>query len=206
MSEFLSHLFISYGYWLVAGVVAIERLGVPLPGETALIIASALAATSPTVRIEFIVLSAAIAAILGNACGYWFGRTFGSRLVLRYGHYVGLTEPRIRLGQYIFKRHGAYVVMFGQFFPVLRELAAILAGTNRVELRPFWIASVTGAFLWAAVFGFGSYWLGKGAEHTAASLDIVLLLAAAFICLQFFLYLRRNEARLQAQADKVFNR
>jgi membrane protein DedA with SNARE-associated domain len=108
----------------------------------------------------------------------------------------------MRLGQYIFRQHGIWVVMFGQFFPVIRALAALLAGANHVKWRPFWGASVAGALLWSGLFGFGSYWVGKSAQHWATSIDVAFLVAAAVIFAALALYFHKNEERLQRQADQ----
>src|SRR5690349_14410247 len=183
MSSFFSHLFTAYGYWFVAGVVGIERLGIPVPGETALIFASAFAATSHRMSIGLIVAAACAATIIGNLAGYWLGSRLGCWLLYRHGHLVGLTNGRIKLGQYLFLRHGTKLVLFGQFFPVLRELAAFLAGANRVRWQPFMIANAAGAILWSGLFGFGAYLLGKGAAHTAKPLEIALAIIAVAACI-----------------------
>src|SRR5690349_22734487 len=111
-------------------------MGVPLPGESVLVLAALYAARHGQ-SITALIASAAVGAILGDNVGYWIGREFGYRLLLRYGRYVGLTETRIKLGQYLFLHHGGKVVFFGRFIAVLRVLAAVLAGVNRMEWRSF---------------------------------------------------------------------
>jgi membrane protein DedA with SNARE-associated domain len=206
MSGFFSHLFATYGYWFVAGIVGIERLGIPVPGETALIFAGAFAATSHRMSIGLIVAAACAATIIGNFAGYCLGSRLGCWLLYRHGHLVGLSKGRIKIGQYLFLRHGTKLVLFGQFLPVLRELAAFLAGANKVSWQPFMIANAAGAILWSGIFGFGAYLLGKGAAHTAKSLEIGLGIIAAAACVAIFVYLRRNEQRLQGEAEKALAR
>jgi membrane protein DedA with SNARE-associated domain len=203
MSGPFSHLFAAYGYWFVAGIAAIERLGVPVPGETALIFAGAFGATSHRMSIGLIVAAACAGTIIGNLAGYCLGHRLGYWLLYRHGHLVGLTEGRIKIGQYLFLRHGTKLVIFGQFFPVLRELAAFLAGANKVPWQPFMIANAAGAILWSGIFGFGAYLLGKGAAHTAKPVEIALGIIAVAACIAVFVYLRRNEQRLQAEAEKA---
>jgi membrane protein DedA with SNARE-associated domain len=200
--EHFSHFFALYGYWFIAGLIAVERVGIPVPGETVLIAAGIIASRTHNLNIELVVLCACAAVIVGNAAGYWLGQTLGSPLLTRFGHYVGLTGPRLRLGQYIFRKHGIKVVIFGQFFPVLRELAAILAGANTIGWRRFMIANVAGAAAWSSAFGFGAYFLGRGAQHTARSINITLGILAALVVVFLFFYLRRNEERLQRKADE----
>jgi membrane protein DedA with SNARE-associated domain len=102
-----------YGYGAVGVIVGLESMGLPLPGETVLVIAALYAGTHPDLSIWGVVAAAATGAILGDNVGFWLGREFGYRLVLRYGRYVGLSEARIKLGQYLFQRHGGKVVFFG---------------------------------------------------------------------------------------------
>jgi membrane protein DedA with SNARE-associated domain len=206
MSEIFSHLFTAYGYWFVAAVIGVERLGIPVPGETALIFAGAFAATTHRMSIGFIVVAACSATIIGNTAGYCFGKRFGYWLLFRYGQYVGLTEGRIKVGQYLFLRHGTKVVLFGQFFPVLRELAAFLAGANRVPWQPFMVANVAGAILWSCIFGFGSFLLGKGAANAARPVEIALGIIAAVAVVAVVLYLRGNEQELHTKAEAALAR
>src|SRR5207237_4925440 len=101
----MQNLFGLYGYWLVGAIVGIERIGIPVPGETALILAGAFARTT-RMSIHMIVLVASLAVFVGNIAGYWFGKKFGYWLLRRYGPRIGLTVPRIKLGQYLFLKHG----------------------------------------------------------------------------------------------------
>ena len=106
--------------------------------------------------------------------GYLIGRDFGYWLLLRYGGYVGITEARIKLGQYLFLRHGGKIIIVAQFIPVLRTLAGILAGANRMPWRHFMLANVLGACLWAMFFGIAAYTLGRQVERLAGSVVIRL--------------------------------
>jgi membrane protein DedA with SNARE-associated domain len=102
----LPHLFSTYGYWVVGGIIALESMGLPLPGEATLIAAAIYAGSTQQLNIWLVIAAAAIGAILGDNIGYWIGREIGYRLLLRYGHYLQLTDARIKLGQYLFSRHG----------------------------------------------------------------------------------------------------
>jgi multidrug efflux pump subunit AcrA (membrane-fusion protein) len=95
-----------YGCWAVFGVMLLESSGIPLPGETALILAAAYAGTTGELNIVLIVIAAATGAILGDNLGYFVGRRFGFPLHLRHGNRVGLHEGRLKLGQYLFLKDG----------------------------------------------------------------------------------------------------
>ena len=106
------------------------------------------------------ILTAAGAAIVGRMIGYVIGREFGYRLLLRYGSYVGLTTGRIKLGQYLFVRHGGKIIFAAQFVPVLRTFAGPFAGANVMPL----LAAVS-SIIWAASYGLGAYWTGREFER-----------------------------------------
>ncbi|HEY6311345.1 MAG TPA: hypothetical protein VIY52_11145 [Streptosporangiaceae bacterium] len=116
--------------------VALEGVGVPMPGETALIAAAVYAGSARRLNVGLIALVAAVAAIAGDNGGYWPGQYGGTRLVRRYGHWVRLDARKLKVGRYLFARHGGKVV-FGRFITVLRTYAAIWRGeSGRVQSRP----------------------------------------------------------------------
>jgi len=134
----LTHLLNTYGYWAVLLFVAIESTGIPFPGETMLLVAAVYAGTTHHLAIPFVITAAAVGAILGDNLGFWVGREGGYRLLRRYGHVIRLDERKLKLGQYLFQKHGGKVVFFGRFVAVLRAWAAFLAGTNRMPCRVSW--------------------------------------------------------------------
>ena len=176
--ENLTHLIATYGYLAIAVIIGLESMGLPLPGESALVIA-ALYASRHDHNIARCVAAAATGAILGDNIGYWIGREFGYRLLLRYGGYIGLTASKIKLGQYLFLRHGGKVVFFGRFVAILRILAAFLAGVNRMDWRRFLLANAAGGIVWASVVGFGAYAFGKTVLRVTGPVGIVLVIVSA---------------------------
>ena len=128
----LTQLIASYGYWGIGGIIALESMGIPLPGETVLIMAS-IHAGDRGGNIGAVIAAATAGAILGDNLGYLLGRQLGFRFLLHYGKRLGFSDARIKLGQYLFMRHGTKVVFFGRFVAVLRCLAAFLAGVNQMR-------------------------------------------------------------------------
>ena len=141
----IAHLVHVYGLAVVAGVVGLESIGLPVPGESALILAGIFAGTKHDLNIVWVIVTAASAAIVGQMLGYLIGREFGYWLLLRYGSYLRITEGRIKLGEYLFLRHGGKIIIIARFVPFLRALAGILAGANRMPWRQFMVANVVGA-------------------------------------------------------------
>ena len=201
--EHLRHLISAYGYWSVAVIVALESMGLPLPGETVLVVAGLYAATHQDTSIAGVIASATAGAIVGDNLGYWLGREFGYRLLLRYGAYIGLSHERIKLGQFLFLRHGGKVVFFGRFIPILRILAGILAGMNRMPWRRFLLANAAGALLWSVVLGTSAYAFGRALLRVTGPLAIGLFLIGVGLLCAAALFVRAHEAELKAQAERA---
>src|SRR5205085_8045148 len=106
----LLHLLTTYGYLAVLIFVGIESIGIPFPGETMLLVAAIYAGTTHRLFILLVIVAAASGAILGDNIGFWIGREGGYRLLRRYGRYIRLDERKLKLGQYLFMRHGGKVV------------------------------------------------------------------------------------------------
>lgn len=197
----LRHLLETYGYGAIGGLVALEGMGIPLPGETALVAAAVLAGTNHILNIWLVIAVAAAGAIVGDNVGFWLGREFGYRLVIRYGGYIRVTVPRIKLGQYLFLRYGGWVVFFGRFFAILRVLGAFLAGTNRLDWPRFFLFDVGGCFVWATIFGIAAYYLGREISHLAKPIGVGLGILALIGVSGLTLFLHRHEAELEKKAE-----
>src|SRR3974390_3568381 len=108
----MHNLIQTYGLWILFTVVMLECMGIPMPGETALVTASLYAGSTHQISIASVVLVAAMAAMLGDNIGYLFGRSIGVRLIARYGKYLRLNELRLKVGQYLFLAHRRKIVFF----------------------------------------------------------------------------------------------
>jgi len=203
LTHYIAHLVHDYGLIVVAVVIGFESVGLPFPGETVLILAGIFAGTKHDLNIASVIVTAAIAAIAGQTIGYVVGREFGYRLLLRYGPYMKITEGRIKLGEYLFLRHGTKIIFIGRFVPVLRSLAGILAGANRMPWPQFMLANVAGAFAWSGIFGFAAYMLGHQVEHLAGPLVIVVGIAALIVLAIGANFVGRHEAQLVAEAERA---
>jgi membrane protein DedA with SNARE-associated domain len=201
--HFLQHLIHVYGLLTVAAVVGLECVGVPLPGETALLAAAVYAGTKHDLNIVSVILTAALAAIVGRMLGYLIGRKFGYRLLLRYGNYVRMTQARIKLGQYLFLRHGSKIVFVAQFIPVLRTFAGIFAGANVMPWRSFLIANAAGSWIWAVTYGYAAYALGLEFERMEGPIVVVLAVITVLGFVIGGVFVHRHEAQLIAEAERV---
>jgi membrane protein DedA with SNARE-associated domain len=198
------HLLAAYGYWAVAGVVALECVGLPLPGESALVAAAIYAGSTHGMNIVFVIFAAAMGAAIGGACGHWLGRAISHRQLVKYGRYIHLTEERIKLGRYLFWRYGAGLIFFSRFIAILRTIAAILAGVNRMPWLRFFVFNAIGGVVWACLYGFGAYALGDGIKRLSTPVAIVAFAAAAVALVAAYLFFRTHEQQLQAEAERKY--
>jgi len=200
----VSNLIASYGYWAVFLLVAVESLGVPLPGETALITAGIYAGHTHRLSPWLIFLVAAAGAIIGDNIGYWIGDKGGYRLARRYGPKVRLDERKLKIARYLFDTHGGKVVFFGWFISVLRTYAAFLAGTNKMRWRWFVVANASGGIIWAGIYTLAGYFFGNMLQHVSGILDWVLIGVAAVAIVVVVMLIRRQTGRLAVRAEAAY--
>src|SRR4030095_11267920 len=166
-------------------------MGIPLPGETMLVTAAVYAGTTGKLNVAHIVLAAIIGAIAGDNAGFWIGRTVGFRWVVRHRSRLRLTTRRLKLGQYLFLKHGGKVVFFGRFVAVLRALAAFLAGANRMPWPRFFAFNVAGGIVWATAYACAAYGLGTRVHALVGPVGFASLLLAAAFLVWLFVFMRR---------------
>jgi membrane protein DedA with SNARE-associated domain len=202
--EALDQVIANYGYVAIGIVVGLESIGIPLPGETTLVLAAMYAARNPDLNIWMVAASGAAGAIIGDNAGYWIGRRFGYPLLRRFGYRLGMSDRRIKVGRYLFARFGLWVVFLGRFVALLRVLAAFLAGVNHMKWPLFLPANAAGGVLWAAIFSLGPYYLGKAVLDVHDTLGPIILAGAAFVLIALGFLIRHQEDRLYEKAERAF--
>jgi membrane protein DedA with SNARE-associated domain len=198
----MKELIHQYGAWIVFALVFLESIGLPLPGEAILVSAAIFAGTTQELSIVLVLFAAIIGAILGSIIGFWIGDRYGYPLLLRYGSYIGLTETRIKIAQYLFRRQGIIVVLIARFVAVMRSVVGFIAGANRMPFTNFMIANSAGAAGWALFYGLGAYYLGKGVEEFAKPFALALAVIAAIVIVSAIIYWRRIERQLADAAER----
>jgi membrane protein DedA with SNARE-associated domain len=192
------------GYAALFALIAVESMGVPVPGETALLTGGVLASNGK-LSIELVIVLAAAAAILGDNVGYLIGRHGGRRLLTVNGPFLSTRTRVLRIGEPFFERHGPKAVFFGRFTAGLRIWAAWLAGATHMPWRSFLFFNALGGIVWATVVGLLAYALGHAAEKALAVAGVVGLALAVVLTIGGWVLLRRRDAaqerRLEEQAD-----
>jgi membrane protein DedA with SNARE-associated domain len=180
----------------------LESIGLPLPGESLMIAAAIYAATTHQMDIFVLVPVAAAGAILGDQIGYLLGRWIGYPLLSHWGRKIGISEERLQLGQFLFRRYGGAVVFGGRFIAFLRTFAAVLAGANRMPWHTFLLWNGLGGISWTAAYGFGAYLLGDAARRLSGPIGIALGIIGVVTLVAGLVFVKRNERRLLEQARR----
>jgi membrane protein DedA with SNARE-associated domain len=200
----ISSLIDSYGYLAVFVLVGVESLGIPLPGETALITAAIYAGHTHRLNPWLIFLVASAAAIIGDNIGYWIGDKGGYRLARRYGSRVRLDERKLKTARYLFDLHGGKVVFFGRFVSVLRTYAAFLAGTSKMRWRRFLPANAAGGIVWAGVWTLAAYLAGDALKRASGTINLIFIGAAVVAIVIAILLVRRQTSKLADRAEQAY--
>jgi len=200
----IGHLIETYGYLAVFALVAAESLGIPLPGETALITAAIYAGHTHRLNPWLIFAVASAAAIIGDNIGFWIGDKGGYGLARRYGSKVRLDERKLKIARYLFDRHGPKVVFFGRFVAVLRTYAAFLAGTSKMRWRRFLPANAAGGILWAGAYTLAAYMAGNALQRASGTIDLILGGAAILAIVAVIVLIRRQTGKLATQAEAAY--
>jgi membrane protein DedA with SNARE-associated domain len=201
----VSHMVASYGYVTVFAAVALESLGVPIPGETTLVVAAAYAGATHKLALLPVVVVAVLGAVVGDNIGYLVGASAGKRVLLRVGRLLRMDgsklEAKLAIVDYLFSRHGGKLVFFGRFVTLLRTYAALLAGVGRMRWSAFLFYNALGGFVWAVAFGVGGYEFGGLVTRIGNATTVGLGVGVVIAAVLGLVAMRRYGARIQARAE-----
>jgi membrane protein DedA with SNARE-associated domain len=187
-----------YGYWTVFFGVMLENSGLPIPGETILLLAGFFAAQGHF-SVPMVMLIAATGAVVGDNIGFAIGHHYGRGILERFGRFVFLTPRRLDHITNYFDRYGNKTILVARFITGLRVFAAVLAGASNMRWRTFLVYNVAGAVLWSVVittlgYLFGQSWplLVKWVGRSGLFL-LVALVVIGVIAWRVHAHRRRNE-------------
>ena len=163
--DFLRDAVVHYGYWAVGTALLLENTGVPVPGETILLLASFLAYSQHSLQLKWIIVVATLAATIGDNLGFTLGYYGGRRLFERYQGFFRIQEATLSKGERLFERYGAVTVFFARFVFGMRIIAGPMAGVLRMPWRKFLVFNFLGAIVWVTVISGAGYLFGRHWEH-----------------------------------------
>ncbi|HEV2400894.1 MAG TPA: DedA family protein [Candidatus Sulfotelmatobacter sp.] len=186
--DLLRDAIVHYGYWAVGAALLLENTGVPVPGETILLLASFLAYSQHELQLAWIILVGTVAATLGDNLGFALGYHGGRPLLERYQKIFRIQKATLLRGEQLFARYGAVTVFFARFVFGMRIIAGPLAGVLRMSWRKFLLFNFLGAALWVTVISSVGYFFGRHWEHLQSgvkrfdvAIGLVVLLIVAIL-------------------------
>jgi membrane-associated protein len=181
--ELLRGALVHYGYWAIVAVLLLENAGLPLPGETVLLLASFLAYSERSLQLGWIMVLGTVAATVGDNLGYAIGRRGGRPLLRRHQHIFRIGEATLARGEDLFKRYGAATIFFARFIFGMRIFAGPMAGVLRMPWKKFAVFNLLGAALWVTAISGAGYLFGRHWERLERGLQRVDLIAVIVIAL-----------------------
>jgi membrane-associated protein len=189
--DLLRGVLVHYGYWAVAAALLLESVGLPLPGETVLLLASFLAYSERELQLGWIIVVGTAAGTVGSSAGYALGHYGGRPLLDRYRHIFRISEAALARGEKLFRRYGSVTVLLARFVFGVRVIAGPMAGVLGMDWRKFSVFNLAGAALWATAISCAGYFFGSRREvlvHFLKRFDLVL--GVVFVLVLFFAWRR----------------
>jgi membrane protein DedA with SNARE-associated domain len=180
--------------YLLPAIIGLESMGLPSPGETALVLAAVLASQGK-LQIWLVILIGVASAILGDNAGYWLGRRLGREVLEAPGPFRRRRVEVIAAGDRFFDRHGPKAVFFARWIALVRFAAAWLAGINEMEFRQFFVWNALGGISWGVTYGLVGYFAGSAAADAITSFGIYAAVALVILIIGGYSYLKLRERR-----------
>lgn len=193
--EFLRNAVVHYGYWAVGAALLLENTGIPVPGETILLLASFLAYSQHELQLFWIIVVAIVAATLGDNFGFIAGYYGGRPLLDRYQNIFRIENATLQRGERLFTRYGAATVFFARFVFGLRIIAGPMAGVLRMPWKKFLTFNFIGAAVWVSVISgvgylFGRHW--EQMENAIKRFDLAVAVGAGVVIFVLWWWNRRK--------------
>jgi membrane protein DedA with SNARE-associated domain len=186
------------GYWLIAGLMALESTFVPIPSEVIIPPAAYLAHTQGQLSFLGVVLAGTAGSWVGASVMYWGARLLGRPLIVRFGRYVGLAQAKIELAEHWCAHYGPPGVFLSRLLPVIRHLIGIPTGILRMDFRWYALATLAGSLLWCSVLAWLGETIGQHPEMVTGSLHRFFAWvagAAAVLAALYYFFVQRPAAK-----------
>ena len=193
--DLLRAALVDYGYWAVAALLLLESAGLPLPGETMLLLASFLAYSQHELRLPWIIAIGTVASTMGGELGFALGRYGGRPLIERYRNIFSIRAETVARGDRLFERYGAATVFFARFIFGMRVLASLLAGALHMPWRKFTLFNSLGAAIWVTAICGAGYLFGGHSSRLVRDLKRFDLAVVIAVILAILLWWWRSRSR-----------
>ena len=202
--DFLRHAVVEWGYWAVGAALLLENAGIPVPGETILLLASFVAYSEHDLRLPWIIAVGTIAATLGDNLGFALGNYGGRRLLARYQSIFRIQKSTIQQGERLFARYGPTTVFFARFVFGMRIITGPLAGVLRMPWKRFVVFNFFGAAVWVSGISSVGYFFGRHWERLERSMkrfDVIVAITVVLLAVLLWWRGRRRGSSPGASAE-----
>ena len=191
--ETLHYLIIHYGYFGIFALLVLGIVGLPVPDETLLTLSGYLVSRG---ELHFVptFFAAYFGSIAGISISYAIGSTFGHHVLIKYGHFIHITEERLEKAHNWFEKIGRWSLLVGYFIPGVRHVIAIFAGASELQMWEFGLFAYTGAFIWSLTFISIGFFFGREWEIILKAVNhhiIIITIAASFLLLILYFVKKR---------------
>jgi membrane-associated protein len=190
----------SLGYLLPA-IIGLESMGIPSPGETALVLAAVLASQGK-LEIWLVLVIGISSAIIGDNLGYWLGRKLGREVFEAPGLFYARRKRLIAVGDRFFAQHGPKTVFIARWIALVRFVVAWLAGINEMRFRDFFFWNALGGITWGLTFGLVGYFAGSAAADAISRFGVYAAILLGVLTVGGFVYLKLRERRADRGAQE----
>ena len=180
--------------YLLPAIIGLESMGVPSPGETALVLAAVLASQGK-LQIWLVILIGVSSAIVGDNLGYWLGRRFGRDVLEARGPFHERRKRVIEAGDKFFAKHGPKAVFFARWIALVRFAAAWLAGINEMRFLEFFFWNALGGITWGVTYGLVGYYAGSAAANAITTFGIYAAVGLAVLLIGGYALIKWRERR-----------
>lgn len=188
--------------YLLPAIIGLESMGVPSPGETALVLAAVLASQGK-LQIWLVLVIGISSAIIGDNIGYWLGRKLGREVLEAPGPFVKRRRRLIAAGDAFFQKHGPKTVFFGRWIALIRVATAWLAGINEMKFTHFFWWNAFGGITWGLTYGLVGYYGGSSAGNVLSKIGIYGAIVLGVLFVGGLIYLKMRERRHAREFDPV---
>lgn len=193
--DFLRNALVQYGYWALAVTLLLENAGIPMPGETILLLASFLAYSEHDLSLPWIIVVSTIAATVGDNLGFALGFHGGRPLLERYQATFRIPHKTLQRGEKLFARFGSATIFFARFVFGMRIIAGPMAGVLRMPWKKFAVFNFLGAATWVTVISGAGYLFGRHwgrLERDLKRFDIAIAVLAV-LAIVYWWWRNRNQ-------------
>ena len=188
--DFVLNTVEAWGYAGIFVMMFLESTFFPFPSEVAMVPAGYLAYQGK-MNIFLAILSGALGSLFGALLNYYLARTYGRKLLIKYGKYFFIKEETISKMEIFFKEHGHISTFTGRLIPGIRQYISLPAGLSKMDVKEFSLYTILGAGIWVTILALIGYYVGANEELIHQYIKQITIAILAIVGIFIFWYVKR---------------